>query len=79
MMWGWGQGVYAPWMSWVGAVFMLAFLGLAVTGIVALVRYSLGRDRPGGSESALELLKKRYARGEISREEYEEKRRVLEG
>ena len=29
------------------------------------------------SESALDILKRRYAAGEISREEYEEKRKTL--
>jgi putative membrane protein len=29
------------------------------------------------AESALEILKKRYARGDISREEFEEKKRAL--
>ncbi len=77
MMWGWGQGGYAPWMGWLGPVFMLVFLALAVAGIVALVRYAAGRDRSAGTESALELLKKRYARGEISKEEFEEKRNIL--
>ena len=34
--------------------------------------------QPGQKNSSLETLKKRFARGEISREEYEEKRKVLE-
>ena len=33
----------------------------------------------GGDESPLEMLQKRYVNGEISREEYEEKRRILKG
>ncbi len=40
-------------------------------------------DRPyshaGEEESALEILKKRYAKGEITKEQYEEMRRILAG
>lgn len=40
-----------------------------------------GHDSEGNDnkdeESALEILDKKYARGEIDREEYEEKKRVL--
>ena len=35
-------------------------------------------NQSGRQNSSLETLKKRFARGEISREEYEEKRKVLE-
>lgn len=34
-------------------------------------------ERPG--KTPMDVLKERYARGEIDREEYEEKRRDLEG
>lgn len=59
---------------------MALFWGLVLWGVFALVQRS---SRPGESssasgESALELLKKRYARGEVSREEYEQKRRDIE-
>ncbi|MBI4268154.1 MAG: SHOCT domain-containing protein [Chloroflexi bacterium] len=69
---GWGWGVIMP-------IFMIIFWGLVIWGIVALVR---GLSGPGSSdyprgESALEVLKKRYARGEISKEEFEEKKKDL--
>lgn len=59
------------------ALFWIVVLGLIVWLVVAAIR------RPGGSQnstwsgSALEVLKKRYARGEISKEEYEEKKKDL--
>ncbi len=56
------------------------FMGLIVWGIVAVVRgvsQSGGSDSASRVDSALEVLKKRYARGEIDKEEYEEKKKDL--
>ena len=54
--------------------------------IVGAIAYALGwrpqfnQSKPAQTEQMpLELLKARYARGEISREEYEQVRRELEG
>jgi putative membrane protein len=73
MMWGFGW--------WWMPVFMILFWGLVVWGVVALVQ---GLSRSSGSngvsgrqEPALEILKRRYARGEIGKEEYQEKKRDL--
>ncbi len=73
------MGSFSWW--WFMPIFMILFWGLVIWGIVALVR---GLSQPGGSESvssrpdsALEVLKKRYARGEIDKEEYEEKKKDL--
>lgn len=63
--WGWGGAV--------GAVLMLLFWGALILGGVGLVR-SLSRRQ---DDAALRTLRERYARGEIDREEYEERRRVL--
>lgn len=71
MMGGWGAG-------WFGMIFMVIFWGLVIAGIVFLVRWLLqstsGRDRTGvcttGSR-ALHILEERYARGELSRDEFE--------
>jgi putative membrane protein len=67
--------------GWMGLmpILWIAFLGLIVWAIVAAVR-SLGESKGSNSskaDTALEVLKKRYARGEISKEEYEEKKRDL--
>ena len=76
MMWGWGG--YGGWGHWFGPVFMVAFWALIVTGIVFLVRFLARQGRaPGHEDSALEILKRRYARGEIDKEEFEAKRKDL--
>ena len=59
-------------------IFMLIFLGLVIAGIVLLVRYLSPHARSKPSEGALEVLKLRYARGEIQKAEFEEKRKDLE-
>ena len=70
---GWGGGM---------AIGMLLFWGLLIAGIVMLVRCAMGsgtcgkRDR---EKTALDILKERYARGEIGRDEFEQKTRDLEG
>lgn len=85
---GWqsdGWGMMGPgmmggfgWMGF-GAVFMVVFWGVVIWAVVAFIQ---GSSHPGTWESrqqdsAVELLKRRYARGEINKEEYEEKKRDL--
>lgn len=56
-------------MGWGGGVYMLIIFVLIVAGGIMVVRWSL---RPGGGEdSALEILKRRYAQGELSKEQFE--------
>lgn len=79
-MWGdgWGSAAY----GWF-ALMHLLWWAIVIIGIVGLVRWSLGgrRNRPGAAaeNAALDILRERYARGEIGREEYEERKRVLQG
>ncbi|MFQ5997053.1 MAG: SHOCT domain-containing protein [Dehalococcoidales bacterium] len=88
LIWGWqggGWGMMGPgmmggfgWM-WLMPVFSILFLGLIIWAVVLLVR-GLSESRSTESskaDSALEVLKKRYARGEINKEEYEEKKKDL--
>lgn len=59
-------------------LFGLLVVAAVVVGIVFLVRsLSAGSVRPGRSR-ALEVLEERFARGEIDREEFEQRRRALE-
>ena len=62
------------------AIVWLLFAALLVVGIVVLVR-SLGASDSAGSRptrSAVQILEERFARGEIDRDEFEERRRALE-
>jgi len=59
-------------------IFMLIFLVLVIAGIVLLVRYLSPHSISKPSQGALEILKLRYARGEIQKAEFEEKRKDLE-
>jgi putative membrane protein len=63
-----------------GWVFMILFWGVILLGIAALVRWLVaGRSADPGTErkTAIEMLRERYARGEIGRDEYEQKLRDL--
>lgn len=60
--------------------FNMLFWILLLVGVVLLVVWAVQRMGGGGlssEESALDILKRRYARGEISKEEYEEKKRDI--
>lgn len=65
---------------------MMGFGLILTLGIVGAIAYALGwrpQFNPTGQaqnrETPLEILKARYARGEISRQEYEQMRQDLEG
>jgi len=65
---------------WFGWVFWLVIIGLIIWGVKVIVDNS--RDRrnlPPPQDEALNILKKRYARGEISKEEFEQMKKDLEG
>jgi putative membrane protein len=87
MMGGWdGSG----WLWPFHFLIPLLFLALVIAVIVLAVRYAMGwGDHPIGPgttgygverrSSALDLLEERYARGEINRDEYLEKKRDITG
>lgn len=69
--WGWG-GM---------GLGMLVFWGLLIAGIVMLARCFGGSGTCGKGErekTALDILKERYARSEIEKEEFDQKKRDLE-
>ncbi|MBI4529854.1 MAG: SHOCT domain-containing protein [Deltaproteobacteria bacterium] len=66
------------WGAWgIGMMFMfLLFWALVVAGLLIGVRWLLGH-RGEQQDSAMEILRQRYARGEINKEEFEAKKRDL--
>ena len=80
--WGWGMHPGMMGWGWAGLLFMLVFWVLIIVLIILLIRrlLSSGTGRTAGplqEDSALEILKKRYARGEINKEEFESKKKDL--
>jgi putative membrane protein len=71
------------WMWGPGPIFLILFGILLLLGIAVLVRllaFYSGQPREGGGRKrALEVLEERYAKGEIDRDEYLQKREDLEG
>lgn len=78
MMYGWTWNHW-PGMGpgWGGLLMLLIWLA-AVAGAVVLARWLLRRDSASPDDRALALLNERYARGEIGRDEYLQKRQDLE-
>jgi putative membrane protein len=58
---------------------MLVFWGLLIAGIVILVRALTSRNvfAQPSHDSALEILRRRYAAGEITKDQFEEMKRTL--
>ena len=74
-MWHSGDGM--GWWMVIGSVWMV-FFWVAVAWFF-LRFFSRGENETkGSSESALEIAKRRYAAGEITREQFEELRRDLQ-
>lgn len=90
--WGQGNsGYYGPGMMWSGGWFgmlfgpllMIIFFIAVIVLVVAVIRWLAGPTHhhlppsaPRG-KTALDILKERFARGEIDKDEFEEKKKLL--
>lgn len=65
---------------WYGWIFWIVIIGLIIWAVVTIVNRDStgGTTRKSGGESAMDVLKRRYASGEISKEEFEEKKQDLQ-
>lgn len=78
---------YYPWMGYgwggfglLGLIFPLIFWTLVIFLLVGLFRSRRGWHNwpeENGGDSAIRILKERYAKGEIDKKEYEEKKKDL--
>ncbi len=66
--WGWGFGMMAM---------MFLFWVLLIVGLIVGIRWLLGKGKEQNQDSALEILRQRYARGEINKDEFEAKKKDL--
>ena len=69
-MWGFGMGL--------GGQTMLIFWGALIVGIVLFVRFLGAKDVTSLERPSLDVIKQRYAAGDITREQYEEVRKTLD-
>ncbi len=76
-MWGWEyhMGLFSMLLIglfWIAVIVAILFL---IRWLIVSTRYRHREARP--TDSALEILKIRYAKGEINKEEFEEKKKDL--
>jgi putative membrane protein len=83
-MWGWGDGWgWHPGMFLAPFVMLLALIGIValIVWLVRVISHGTHHHGPiyghGQGRSALDILEERFARGEIGKEEFEEKRKLI--
>ncbi len=68
------------WGGWWGGMWMFPLMMMTVCFVVMYLVFGRGRDhgRGRGSDDALEILRRRFASGEISNEQFQEMKKQLE-
>jgi len=76
--WSWEMHSRWGWVWVLGMILMvLLFWVIFFLGVVVAVRWLLGKGRRKTSDKAIEILRQRYARGEITKEDFEAKKSDL--
>jgi putative membrane protein len=75
-MMNWGYG------GWAMGIINIIFWVAVIIGVVYLIKWLSSSSKQSTQETkrgdnALDILRERYAKGEINREEFEEKKKVL--
>ena len=73
-MWYGDMGAWGWWMMVVGSVIWLGFLAAIAAGAWAALKPAQERAGSEPRPTPLEILKVRYARGDLSREEFEHRK-----
>jgi putative membrane protein len=72
---GWGAENMMGWFG--GGIMMIVFWALVIALIVWIVREVSGGNSVRSRSNALDILKERYAKGEIDKEEFEAKKKDI--
>ncbi len=84
MMWGWPNmmgGFFGGGIGWIGMIFGFIFFLAIIIGVVLLIVWLVRRTGYNVSEKpssrSIEILKERYAKGELTKEQYENMKKEL--
>jgi putative membrane protein len=78
-----GPGLMGNWgMGWFGMIFMIIFWVLVIVGLAFLIKWLIQTTNSGKTDArtdsrAIQILKERYARGEIEKAEFDARKKDL--
>lgn len=81
MMWNFSNNPMGAWGFGFGWIFMVLFWILIIWGFIAFIRWlsesNKNNERTSKDNKALDVLKERYAKGEIDKKEFDQKKKDL--